>query len=81
MYHIGEISSLDLTKVAVGETGEKKQIVKVDKDAITLSPMKFMDILGPRVKIAKLYDKEYNVKSLKNNNDQIKSSESLLQSN
>ena len=24
MYHIGEISSLDLTKVAVGETGEKK---------------------------------------------------------
>ena len=68
MYHIGEISNLEKTKIALGETGEKKQIVKVDKDAITLSPMKFMDILQPRVKIAKLYDKEYNIKSLKNMN-------------
>lgn len=40
--------------------------------------MKFMDILPPRVKIAKLYDKEYNIKSLKNN-DLIKSSDNLLQ--
>lgn len=36
MYHIGEVSSLEKTKIALGEKGEKKQIIKVDKDAITL---------------------------------------------
>ena len=45
--------------------------MKVNSNDITLSPLKFMDILPPRVKIAKLYDKEYNLQSLDLHNDPI----------
>ena len=61
MFHISENNTLNLVTVAIEGKGDKKQFMKVHSNDINLSPLKFMDILPPRVKIAKLYDKEFNL--------------------
>ena len=64
MFHISENQTFNLVTVAVEGADEKITYKKVHQNDIGLSPLKFMDILPPRVKIAKLYDKDYNLQSL-----------------
>ena len=63
MYHVGENNSLNTITVAIND-GEKNRYLKVKPSEIQLRPLGFMDILPPRVKLAKLYDKDYNLQSL-----------------
>lgn len=75
MYHVGEGNSLNKITVAIND-GEKNRYLKVSPNEIELKPLAFMDILPRRVKIAKLYDKEYNLQSL-NLNDEVTEAESV----
>lgn len=60
MYSINEGLNLD-TISAVEQDGDSQKILRVKESDIILKPLKFMDILPARTKIAKLYDKEYNL--------------------
>ena len=71
MYHVNENNSLNTITVAIHD-GEKNRYLKVKPSDIELKPLGFMDILPPRVKIAKLYDKDYNLQSLNIHDDPIR---------